>query len=56
MSPSLYCHTQIPKDNFHLIVTKAIELWDSQGNPLLPSNVKIESSPSHELYEIEDYS
>lgn len=47
---------QIPKDNFGSIVSKAIELWDSHGSPLSPSNLKFDSSPSHELYDIEDYS
>lgn len=51
-----YLLHNIPKDNFGPIVSKAIELWDSHGSPLLPSNSKIESSPLHEFYEIEDYS
>jgi hypothetical protein len=51
---------QIPRDNFGPIVSKAIELWDSHSNPLSPSGSvstgKVDSSPLHELYEIEDYS
>lgn len=48
------CLIQIPQENYGAIVGKAIELWEANGSPLLPS--KAEDSPSHELqYEIEDY-
>lgn len=48
----------IPKDNFGPIVSKAIELWEASGSPLLPSNTLDNDSSSmdnclHDL--IEDY-
>lgn len=57
------CCVQIPKDHFGPVLTKAVELWESHGSPLVPTvTVKSEDSfPeaedafSHELYEIEDY-
>ena len=51
----LYIYFQIPQDNYGAIVGKAIELWEANGSPLLPS-AKMEDSPSHELHnKIEDY-
>lgn len=50
---------QIPKDNFGPIVSKAVDLWELHGSPLVPpntsTNFNTEDSFSHS-YEIEDYS
>lgn len=47
-------HMQIPMDHFGPIVSKAIELWESHGSPLIPTIIKPDYSYTHELYEIED--